>query len=138
MKKKVMMNQIKRSNFALQLDEVQGIGSELLDKQEFEFLVNYFLETETLTSLIVGLIEEKLFLIVLTNQRLFFVKKQVLNLHSLVRKGLEEIKNLELQPDLGHFSLVFSFLNGEKIKINSLSESKAKRFGQLVFKQLKN
>jgi len=132
------MNQNLLINFQKQISDFNGIGVELLKKDEFIFLTNYLLPNELVDSLLVGQIDGKLNLIMFTNQRLFFVEKNPLNLHHLVRYGLDQIINLELKKNFAQFELVITLLNAEKIKIASLSEKKAKLFGKNLFHQIQN
>jgi len=132
------MNQNLLIDFQKQISDSNGIGVDLLKKNEFAFLTNYLLPNELVDSLVVGQIDGKLNLIMFTNQRLFFVEKNPLNLHHLVRYGLDQIVNLELKKNLDQFELVVTLLNDQKIKIAGLSEKKAKLFGKNLFRKVQN
>jgi hypothetical protein len=121
MKNNLYQNQISRNH---------GIGQELLQKNEFVFLSQYFFTNEVLDSLMVVQTEEQLSLAAFTNQRLFLVFQGDTGFYRMKRYGLEEIVDVQLKPYLGDaMQLVILLQNKKRLFLEGVNDRKAKHFG---------
>ncbi|AJM71942.1 PH domain-containing protein [Mycoplasma yeatsii] len=103
----------------------------LVNKKEFNDLVNLFFDDEEIIDLLVVGIENKAWLLTLTNKRLFFVKKHNLYNNVIKQYGLEQLKDLRLTDSTQFASLSFVFDN-DFIKVENITLNEAKLIGKKI------
>jgi len=129
---------MKNNQYQLQISQNHGLGTELVEKNEFIFLSQYFFTDEVLNSLMVVQVEEQLSLAAFTNQRLFLVFKGDTGFYRLQRYGLEEIADLQLRPYLlDTVQLIISLRTKKRLSLEGISEQKAKHFGSNLVHEIK-
>ncbi|KNG79175.1 PH domain-containing protein [Mycoplasma sp. HU2014] len=104
---------------------------DLVNKKEFDDLVNLFFDDEEIIDLLVVGIENKAWLLTLTNKRLFFVKKHNLYNNVIKQYGLEQLKDLRLTDSTQFASLSFIFDN-DFIKVENITLNEAKLIGKKI------
>ncbi|EOA06941.1 Hypothetical protein MYEA_7130 [Mycoplasma yeatsii 13926] len=104
---------------------------DLVNKKEFDDLVNLFFDDEEIIDLLVVGIENKAWLLTLTNKRLFFVKKHNLYNNVIKQYGLEQLKDLRLTDSTQFASLSFIFEN-DFIKVENITLNEAKLIGKKI------
>jgi hypothetical protein len=121
---------MKNNQYHSQISQSHGLGTELLTKNEFNFLSQYLFANEILDSLMVVQTEEQLSLAAFTNQRLFLVFKGDTGFYRMKRYGLEEIADLQLKLYFGDtMQLVILLKNKKRLFLEGISDQKAKHFG---------
>ncbi|MDQ0567387.1 PH domain-containing protein [Mycoplasma yeatsii] len=104
---------------------------DLVNKKEFDDLVNLFFDDEEIIDLLVVGIDNKAWLLTLTDKRLFFVKKHNLYNNVIKQYGLEQLKDLRLTDSTQFASLSFIFDN-DFIKVENITLNEAKLIGKKI------
>lgn len=115
-----------------------GIGDNLANKNEFSYLTKYINDDETLDSVIVCLIDGEICLVGFSDKRLFKIPKDDLIPGVIKRKGLEDIKDIELKDMETNPYLIISFYDSPSWKIEGIKLEKAQKFGQQIIKRIKD
>ncbi|WP_434341940.1 PH domain-containing protein [Mycoplasma putrefaciens] len=105
---------------------------DLIDKKEFESLVKFFFDNEEIVELLVVGIENQAWLITLTNQRIFFVKKHNLYNNIIQQYGLEQLKDLRLSSLADQANLSFILNNDQTIRAEEISLNQAQSLAKKI------